>query len=177
MLANLYKYTPLQQTFGMQLLALVDGQPRLLSLKRMLQLFVQHRQEIIRRRSEFELKQARERAHIVEGLLRALDILDEVIHTIRHSQTVDTARKNLIANFQFSELRRRRFWICNCAGWQRSERKKLQEEFAELKKRIAYLEDLLAHPQDPRRNSRRPAGDPAGIFRCGVRRLWTTAEH
>ena len=75
MLANLYKYTPLQQTFGMQLLALVDGQPRLLSLKRMLQLFVQHRQEIIRRRSEFELKQARERAHIVEGLLRALDIL------------------------------------------------------------------------------------------------------
>jgi DNA gyrase subunit A len=86
-LANLFKYTPLQQTFGMQMLALVDGHPRLLSLKRMLQLFIHHRQEIIRRRSEYELKKARERAHIVEGLLRALDILDEVIQTIRRSQT------------------------------------------------------------------------------------------
>jgi DNA gyrase subunit A len=145
-LANLYKYTPLQQTFGMQLLALVDGQPRLLSLKRMLQLFVQHRQEIIRRRSEFELKQARERAHIVEGLLRALDILDEVIHTIRHSQTVDTARKNLIANFQFSELQAQAILDMQLRRLAALERKKLQEEFAELKKRIAYLEDLLAHP-------------------------------
>jgi DNA gyrase subunit A len=145
-LANLYKYTPLQQTFGMQLLALVDGQPRLLSLKRMLQLFVQHRQEIIRRRSEFELKQARERAHIVEGLLRALDILDEVIHTIRHSQTVDTARKNLIANFQFSELQAQAILDMQLRRLAALERKKLQEEYAELKKRIAYLEDLLAHP-------------------------------
>jgi DNA gyrase subunit A len=99
-LANLFKYTPLQQTFGMQLLALVDGQPRLLNLKRMLHLFIQHRQEIIRRRSEFDLARARERAHIVEGLLRALDILDEVIQTIRRSQTADTARKNLISQFQ-----------------------------------------------------------------------------
>ncbi len=145
-LANLYKYTPLQQTFGMQLLALVDGQPRLLSLKRMLQLFVQHRQEIIRRRSEFELKQARERAHIVEGLLRALDILDEVIHTIRHSQTVDTARKNLVANFQFSEIQAQAILDMQLRRLAALERKKLQEEFAELKKRIAYLEDLLAHP-------------------------------
>jgi DNA gyrase subunit A len=78
----------------MQLLALVDGQPRVLNLKRMLHLFIQHRQEIIRRRSEFDLARARERAHIVEGLLRALDILDEVIHTIRRSQSADTARKN-----------------------------------------------------------------------------------
>ncbi|MFM7582392.1 MAG: DNA gyrase subunit A, partial [Caldilinea sp.] len=72
-LADLFKYTPLQQTFGMQMLALVDGQPRLLSLKRVLQLFVQHRQEIVRRRSEYDLKKARERAHLVQGLLRALD--------------------------------------------------------------------------------------------------------
>jgi DNA gyrase subunit A len=145
-LADLYKYTPLQQTFGMQMLALVDGQPRLLSLKRMLQLFVQHRQEIIRRRSEFELKQARERAHIVEGLLRALDILDEVIHTIRHSQTVDTARKNLVANFQFTEIQAQAILDMQLRRLAALERKKLQEEFAELKKRIAYLEDLLAHP-------------------------------
>jgi DNA gyrase subunit A len=146
LLANLYKYTPLQQTFGMQLLALVDGQPRLLSLKRMLQYFVQHRQEIIRRRSEYDLRQARERAHIVEGLLRALDILDEVIHTIRHSQTVDTARKNLIANFQFSELQAQAILDMQLRRLAALERKKLQEEYTELKKRIAYLEDLLAHP-------------------------------
>ncbi len=145
-LANLYKYTPLQQTFGMQLLALVDGQPRLLSLKRMLQLFVQHRQEIIRRRSEFDLKQARERAHIVEGLLRALDILDEVIHTIRHSQTVDTARKNLMANFKFTEIQAQAILDMQLRRLAALERKKLQEEYDELKKRIAYLEDLLAHP-------------------------------
>ncbi|MCB0117044.1 MAG: DNA gyrase subunit A, partial [Caldilineaceae bacterium] len=76
-LADLFKYTPMQQTFGMSMLALVNGEPRTLSLKRMLQLFIEHRQEIIRRRSEFDLARARERAHIVEGLLRALDIMDE----------------------------------------------------------------------------------------------------
>ena len=145
-LADLYKYTPLQQTFGMQLLALVDGQPRMLSLKRMLHLFIQHRQEIIRRRSVFELKQARARAHIVEGLLRALDILDEVIHTIRHSQTVDTARKNLMANFKFSELQAQAILDLQLRRLAALERKRLQEEYDELKKRIAYLEDLLAHP-------------------------------
>lgn len=145
-LASLYKYTPLQQTFGMQLLALVDGQPRLLSLKRMLQLFVQHRQEIIRRRSEFELQQARDRAHIVEGLLRALDILDEVIQTIRHSQTVDTARKNLIANFKFTEPQAQAILDMQLRRLAALERKKLQEEYNDLKKRIAYLEDLLANP-------------------------------
>ncbi|MCB0185014.1 MAG: DNA gyrase subunit A, partial [Caldilineaceae bacterium] len=95
-LKDLFKYTPLQQTFGMQMLALVDGQPRLLSLKRALHLFIQHREVIIRRRSEYELAKARARAHIVEGLLKALDILDEVIATIRRSQTVETARNNLV---------------------------------------------------------------------------------
>ncbi|MBK8047669.1 MAG: DNA topoisomerase 4 subunit A [Anaerolineales bacterium] len=145
-LANLFKYTPLQQTFGMQLLALVDGQPRLLNLKRLLQLFVQHRQEIIRRRSEFDLKRAKERAHIVEGLLRALDILDEVIHTIRHSQTVDTARKNLVAKFDFSEIQAQAILDMQLRRLAALERKRLQEEYDDLQKRIAYLEDLLAHP-------------------------------
>ncbi len=145
-LADLFKYTPLQQTFGMQLLALVDGQPRLLSLKRMLQLFIQHRQEIIRRRSEFELKRAKERAHIVEGLLRALDILDEVIQTIRRSQTVETARNNLMHNFKFTELQAQAILDMQLRRLAALERKKLQEEYKELKQRIAYLEDLLAHP-------------------------------
>jgi DNA gyrase subunit A len=146
-LADLFRYTPLQQTFGMQLLALVDGQPRLLSLKRMLQLFIQHRQEIIRRRSEFDLKKAKERAHIVEGLLRALDILDEVIQTIRRSQTVETARNNLMHNFKFTELQAQAILDMQLRRLAALERKKLQEEYKELKQRIAYLEDLLANPQ------------------------------
>ncbi|HAJ35264.1 MAG TPA: hypothetical protein DCL15_06180, partial [Chloroflexi bacterium] len=145
-LADLFKYTPLQQTFGMQMLALVDGQPRLLSLKRMLQLFIHHRQEIIRRRSEYELKKARERAHIVEGLLRALDILDEVIQTIRRSQTVETARNNLVNNFKFTEIQAQAILDMQLRRLAALERKKLQEEFNDLKKRIAYLEDLLANP-------------------------------
>ncbi len=146
-LADLFKYTPLQQTFGMQMLALVDGQPRLLSLKRMLQLFVHHRQEIIRRRSEFDLRKARERAHIVEGLLRALDILDEVIQTIRRSQTVETARNNLVSNFKFTEIQAQAILDMQLRRLAALERKKLQEEYNDLKKLIAYLEDLLAHPE------------------------------
>jgi len=145
-LADLFKYTPLQQTFGMQMLALVDGQPRLLSLKRMLQLFIHHRQEIIRRRSEYDLKKARERAHIVEGLLRALDILDEVIQTIRRSQTVETARNNLVHNFKFTEIQAQAILDMQLRRLAALERKKLQEEYNDLKQRIAYLEDLLAHP-------------------------------
>jgi DNA gyrase subunit A len=146
-LADLYKYTPLQQTFGMQLLALVDGQPRMLSLKRLLQLFIQHRQEIVRRRTEFDLKRAKERAHIVEGLLKALDILDEVIQTIRNSQRVETARTNLMKNFGFSAIQAQAILDMQLRRLAALERTKLKDEFKELKERIAYLEDLLAHPQ------------------------------
>jgi DNA gyrase subunit A len=146
-LADLFKYTPLQQTFGMQLLALVDGQPKLLTLKRMLHLFIKHRQEIIRRRSEYELARARERLHIVEGLLRALDIMDEVIATIRKSMTVDTARKNLVANFKFSEVQAQAILDMQLRRLAALERKKLQEEHDELVKRIHWLEELLTHPE------------------------------
>lgn len=145
-LTDLFKYTPLQQTFGMQLLALVDGQPRMLSLKRALHLFIQHREEIVRRRSEFELAKAKARAHIVEGLLHALDILDEVIDTIRRSQNVDTARTNLMKNFQFSEVQAQAILDMQLRRLAALERKKLKEEFDELKKRIKYLEELLADP-------------------------------
>ncbi|MCO5246072.1 MAG: DNA gyrase subunit A, partial [Anaerolineae bacterium] len=103
-LTDLYKLTPMQQTFGMIMLALVDGEPRMLSLKRVLQHYIEHRREVIRRRSEYDLRRARERAHILEGLLKALDILDEVIQTIRRSQTTETARTNLIRNFKFTEI-------------------------------------------------------------------------
>ncbi len=146
-LADLFKYTPLQQTFGMQMLALVDGQPRTLSLKRTLQLFIQHREEIIRRRSEYDLARAKERAHIVEGLLRALDILDDVIRTIRNSQRVDTARNNLMTNFGFTEIQAQAILDMQLRRLAALERKRLQDEYKDLKDRIKYLEDLLAHPE------------------------------
>ena len=146
LLADLFKQTPLQQTFGLQMLALVDGEPRTLSLKRMLQLFVQHRQEIIRRRSEYDLARARDRAHILEGLLRALDILDEVIHTIRHSQNAETARNNLVRSFSFSEIQAQAILDMQLRRLAALERRKLQDEYKELLQQIAYLEDLLAHP-------------------------------
>jgi DNA gyrase subunit A len=145
-LADLFKQTPLQQTFGLQMLALVDGEPRTLSLKRMLQLFVQHRQEIVRRRSEYDLKRARERAHILEGLLRALDILDQVIDTIRRSQSAETARNNLVSNFKFTEIQAQAILDMQLRRLAALERRKLQDEHKELLKQIAYLEDLLAHP-------------------------------
>jgi DNA gyrase subunit A len=146
-LADLFKYTPLQQTFGMQMLALVDGQPRMLSLKRMLHLFIQHREEVIRRRSEYDLERARQRAHILEGLLKALDILDEVIATIRRSQRVDTARTNLMHEFKFTQIQAQAILDMQLRRLAALERKKLQNEYDELLKRITYLEDLLAHPE------------------------------
>ncbi len=145
-LADLYKYTPMQQTFGMTMLALVDGEPRMLSLRRVLQHYIEHRREIIRRRSEYDLRRARERAHILEGLLKALDILDEVIQTIRRSQTTDTARANLVKNFKFTEIQAQAILDMPLKRLAALERKKLQDEYAELLQRIAYLEDLLAHP-------------------------------
>ncbi|MEM7538210.1 MAG: DNA gyrase subunit A [Chloroflexota bacterium] len=145
-LTSLFKFTPLQQTFGMQMLALVDGQPRTLGLKRILQLFIEHRKEIVRRRSEYDLARARARAHIVEGLLRALDIMDEVIATIRRSQRVDTARKNLMKDFEFSEVQAQAILDMPLRRLAALERKKLQDEFKELKKLIKYLESLLNDP-------------------------------
>ncbi len=145
-LADLFKFTPLQQTFGMQMLALVDGEPRTLSLKRMLHLFIQHRQEIIRRRSEFDLARAKQREHILEGLLKALDILDEVIDTIRRSQNAESARNNLVRKFGFSEIQAQAILDMQLRRLAALERRRLQDEYKEVQKQIAYLEDLLAHP-------------------------------
>ncbi|MDO9348455.1 MAG: DNA topoisomerase (ATP-hydrolyzing), partial [Anaerolineales bacterium] len=102
-LNQLYKYTPLQSTFGVQMLALVDGEPRLLPLKRALQLFIEHRQQVITRRTQFELEKARNRAHILAGLLIALANLDAVIQTIKESPDADTAKERLIKRFKLSE--------------------------------------------------------------------------
>ncbi len=146
-LAELFKYTPMQQTFGVSMLALVNGEPRTLSLKRMLQLFIEHRREIVRRRSEYDLARALSRAHIVEGLLRALDILDEVIDTIRRSQRVETARTNLMNNFKFSEVQAQAILDMPLKRLAALERKRLQEEYDALQTLIAYLQDLLEHPE------------------------------
>lgn len=145
-LAQLFKYTPLRQTFGVIMLALVEGQPRLLTLKRALQIFVEHRQTVIRRRSKYELARARERAHILEGLRIALANVDEVIAIIRKSQRVDTAKTNLVQRFKLSDKQAQAILDMRLARLAQLERKKIEEEYAEVRKEIDYLEDLLAHP-------------------------------
>ena len=146
-LKALYKLTPMQQTFGIINLALVNGEPRLLSLKRMLLLYLEHRQEIMRRRSEYELARAKERAHILEGLLIALDNLDEVIATIRRSPDTDTARGRLMRKFKLSEVQAQAILDMQLKRLAKLEREKLQTEHKALLERIQYLEDLLAHPE------------------------------
>ncbi len=146
-LNQLYKFTPLQSTFGVQLLALVDGVPRLLSLKRALQIFIEHRKEVIRRRSEFDLAKARERAHILAGLLIALQNLDEVISTIRNSPDVDTAKERLMSRFSLSERQAQAILDMQLRRLAALERKKIEDEQQQTLERIAFLEDLLASPK------------------------------
>lgn len=143
----LLKLTTLQTAFSINMLALVDGEPRVLSLKKSLQLFVQHRQQVITRRTQFELERARLRAHILEGLKIALDHLDEVIRIIRQSADADTARENLIKKFKFSEIQATAILDMQLRRLAALERKKILDELAEVKKRIAYLQDLLDHPK------------------------------
>ncbi len=146
-LAELFKLTPLQTTFGVSLLALVDGEPRLLSLKRLLLHFIEHRQEVILRRSRHDLEKARLRSHILEGLLRALDVLDEVIALIRKSRTADTARQNLIEQFKFTEVQAQAILDMQLRRLAALERRKLQDEYREITALIRELEALLASPK------------------------------
>ncbi|HJS28827.1 MAG TPA: DNA gyrase subunit A [Anaerolineales bacterium] len=145
-LNQLYKYTPLQSTYGVQLLALVNGEPRLLSIKRALQIFIGHRQEVITRRSEYELERARDRAHILTGLLKALANLDEVIQTIRQSPDVETARERLMSGFDLSEKQAQAILDMQLRRLAALERKKIEDEHKEVLQEISYLEDLLANP-------------------------------
>ena len=143
-LNQLYKYTPLQSTFGVQMLALVEGEPRLLSLKRMLQVYIEHRRDVILRRARFELNKARARAHILEGLLTALANLDEVIRTIRESADAEVARERLISRFKLSELQAQAILDLQLRRLAALERQKIEDEQRQTMERIAYLEDLLA---------------------------------
>ena len=146
-LNRLYKYTQLQSTFGINLLALVESEPRLLSLKRALQIYVDHRVDVITRRSQFELEKAKHRAHILEGLLIALANLDEVIKTIRSSSDSDQAKKRLMSRFKLSEIQAQAILDMQLRRLSQLEREKIENEHKELMERIAYLEDLLAHPK------------------------------
>ncbi|MEK6221688.1 MAG: DNA gyrase subunit A [Chloroflexota bacterium] len=146
-LNRLFKFTPLQTTFGAQVLALVDGEPLTLPLKRALHIFIDHRLEVITRRTQFDLNKAQARAHILEGYLLALSNLDEVIKTIRASADVDIAREALMKKFELSEIQAKAILDMQLRRLAALERQKIEEEYKEIQKLIAYLEDLLAHPK------------------------------
>ena len=146
-LNQLYKYTALQSTYGVQLLALVDGEPRTLSLKRSLQIFIEHRQTVIVRRTNFELAKARARQHILDGYLIALANLDAVIKTIRESQDADVAKSNLVARFKLTEIQAQAILDMQLRRLAALERWKIEEEHKQVAEQIARLEDLLAHPK------------------------------
>lgn len=143
-LNQLYKHTPLQSTFNIQMLALVNRQPRLLSLKRALQIFIDHRAEVITRRTQYDLDKAQKRQHILEGLLKAIDNLDEVIETIRRSPDADQARTLLMANFALSEPQANAILDMQLRRLAALEQQKLETEYAEITEHIEYLESLLA---------------------------------
>jgi DNA gyrase subunit A len=145
----LYKHTQMQTTFGVNMLALVENgrQPRLLTLKRILQEYVDHRREVIRRRTEFDLDKARARAHILEGLKIALDNLDAIIQTIRESRTRESARNNLMRNFSLSEAQSNAILEMQLGRLAALERKKIEDEYQEVIKLIGELEDILANPR------------------------------
>ena len=146
-LNQLYKYTSLQSTFGVQLLALVNNEPRLLSLKRALHIFIEHRIEVITRRAKYDLDKARHRSHILEGLIIALNNLDDVIQTIRQSPDVETARERLISRFSLSEIQAQAILDMQLRRLAALERKKIEDEQKEVLALIAHLEDLLNHPR------------------------------
>lgn len=148
LLNQLYKLTPLQTTFHYNMLALIDGiQPRILGLADIIAEHIKHRQIVVRRRTEYELRKAKDRAHILEGLKIALDHIDEVIATIRASETTDEAQANLIKKFNLSELQAKAILAMQLRTLAGLERKKIEDELAELMKLIGELEAILADPK------------------------------
>lgn len=147
-LNQLFKYTELQKSFHFNMLALVDGiQPQIMGLKSLLEKFIDHRKEVVIRRSKFELQKAKDRAHILEGLKKALDFIDEVIKIIRKSANKEEASVNLIKRFKFSPLQTAAILDMRLQALAGLERKKIEDELAEKLAIIAYLEDLLKSPK------------------------------
>jgi DNA gyrase subunit A len=147
LLNQLFKHTALQSNYSINMLALVDGQPRVLSLDMTLRHFLEHRRDVVRRRTQFELDKARERAHILEGLKIALDNLDKVIQTIRDSRTQENAQANLMTGFELSEAQAKAILAIQLARLASMEQQKIRDEYAQIVKTIARLEDLLANPR------------------------------
>ncbi len=147
-LNQLYKYTDLQKNFNFNMIALAGGiQPQVMSLKEILEFYIEHRKEVVRRRTEFELRKARERAHVLEGLAKALSVIDKIIETIKKSKDRDDARANLIFKFKLTEIQANAILEMKLATLAAMERKKIEEELAEKKKIINELEILLKSPQ------------------------------
>ncbi|MEZ4658925.1 MAG: DNA gyrase subunit A [Caldilineaceae bacterium] len=144
---QLFKYTQLQTSFGVNMLALVDGEPQTLSLRKALVVYIEHRVEVLTRRTQFQLGKARERAHILEGLRIALEFLDEVIQTIRRSDSADHAREQLMARFGLSQVQAQAILDMQLRRLAALERQRIEDEYQEIMTRISYLEDLLAHPE------------------------------
>ncbi len=141
----LYKYSPLQSSFSVNNVALVNGRPRTLNLKDLIKYFVRHRHEVVVRRTKFDLEKASKRAHILEGLLKALDVIDQIINIIRSSKSVEDAKNELIATFAFSEAQATAIVEMRLRQLTGLEREKLQNEYDELMKFIHYCEDVLAN--------------------------------
>jgi DNA gyrase subunit A len=146
-LNNLFKHTALKMAYNANMVALVDGQPQTLSLKQMLQHHIDWRQVVVRRRTEFDLQKAKDRAHILEGLKTALDNLDAVIRTIRESADVETARRNLMERFGLSEVQANAILEMQLRRLAALERQKIEDEYIAIIQKIAELEDILANPK------------------------------
>ena len=144
-LNTLFKYTPLQSSFSVNNVALVNGRPRTLNLKDLIKYFVRHRHEVILRRTRFDLDKAQKRAHILEGLLKALDVIDEIIRIIRASKSVEEAKAELMSTFAFTEVQATAIVEMRLRQLTGLEREKLQSEYDELMKFIRYCEDVLAN--------------------------------
>ena len=142
-LNQLYKHTPLQDTFGAYLLVLVDGEPRILNIKELLQEFLKHRENVIRRRTQFRLKKAEERAHILEGFKKALDHIDEIIEIIKASENQKTAKENLIKRFEFTEVQAQAILDMRLGNLTRLDRNRIETEYEELIKQISWYKEIL----------------------------------
>jgi len=158
-LNNLHKYTAMQSAFFVNMLALVDGQPRVISLKEALKHYIDFRHQVITRRSRFELKVAKNRAHVLEGLKIALDNIDKVIAIIRKSETAEAARRRLTSEFGLSQIQVQAILDMQLRRLASLERNKILDEYAEVLRTIAYLEDLLANPRRIRQLIKEEAGE------------------
>ena len=146
-LNQLYKHTQLQDTFGVNMLCIVNGEPKVLNLQQMLEEFLKHQVNVVTRRTRYDLNKCQERAHILEGLLKALDHIDEIVQIIRAASNVEEAKTNLIARFQFSEAQAQAIVDMRLRALTGLERGRLQAEYEDLQKKIAYYQEILGDPK------------------------------